>query len=205
MVGRPCEHVKATVWRHSSGFRRHQPDPRHFTPSWYSSSKSQLLPGRWLPGRSSWMRIPLTVSVHVEYLEPMKVCARAQSSCSMNRERRRKCNASCSAHLVHVQCVCAQWSKSVCVCVCMCVCPAPARLPRGSSCRPSRAPGAPAPARRRCARRAARASWTCAPAAGRSTPCWSRCRAASCRPACAHVQECGAWAGQECGACAVHV
>ena len=65
----------------SCGSLHHRLGPtRHFTPSWYSSSKSQLLPGRWLPGRSSWMRIPLTVSVHVEYLEPMKVCARAHSS-----------------------------------------------------------------------------------------------------------------------------
>ena len=81
-------------------------DPSHLTPSWYSSSKSQLLPGRWLPGRSSWMRIPLTVSVHVEYLEPMKVCARAQSSCSMHREGRCKRACRCVRAGLPARCVC---------------------------------------------------------------------------------------------------
>ena len=138
---------------------------RHLTPSWYSSSKSQLLPGRWLPGRSSWMRIPLTVSVHVEYLEPMKVCARAQSSCSMRREGRCKCtcryvcrspctlcvrvHAACMLRVrvqVRVACACGR----ACACTCAPHPPpptpthAPARRPIGSSCRPSRSPAAPA-------------------------------------------------------------
>ena len=126
----PLRTSSALRWWHSSGSRYHATrywQVRHFTPSWYRSSKNQLFPDRWLPGRSSWIRIPLTVSVHVEYLEPMKVCARAQSSCSMSRERRRKCNVSCSAHAVSTctfarAYACAYARACACACTCACAC-----------------------------------------------------------------------------------
>ena len=71
-----------------------------------------------MPGRSSWMRIPLTVSVHVEYLEPMKVCARAQSSCSMHREGRCKRACRCVRAGLPARCVCVCMLHACCVCVC---------------------------------------------------------------------------------------
>ena len=56
--------------------RVRRPAPGYLIPDAHNSSKL------YESARSCWLRMPLTVSVQVEYLLPMKPAARTHSSCS---------------------------------------------------------------------------------------------------------------------------